>query len=97
MERKTTPGARARSSGRQRMRPLAYWANERVVYKCDRRGELYVAGVLMRDSADADASPPEPEEPAASPKRAAAVLPKEKKAKRSKRKAESEETGDMEE
>ena len=34
-----------RSSGRQRMAPLAYWANERVVYKQDStEGGLSVAG-----------------------------------------------------
>ena len=39
-----------RASGRRRQRPLDFWANERVEYKKDQGGDLYVAGVLSGDS-----------------------------------------------
>eukprot|EP00966_Prymnesium_polylepis_P006472 148455-Prymnesium_polylepis.1 len=40
--------AERRSSGRQRFRPLDFWANERVVYEPSLEGPV-LAGVLTQD------------------------------------------------
>ena len=43
-----------RASGRARMRPLEYWANERVVYEMAADGVPAIAGVLTTDRPAAD-------------------------------------------
>ena len=43
-----------RSSGRQRFRPLDFWANERVVYEPSREGPV-LAGVITQDPRGVDA------------------------------------------